>query len=604
MPDINPVAKLAGVAGSTSIRRRPGRSCASAGATRAKARWRTFLAALVRANRAIADAARRQDRYRLRAGAAEGAGRLAAGGRIRARAVRLRQGSRRDLGVRLRQRRRARRRCVLPAGVRRAAGEAGRWSAGAAVDPGEADRLLAAVPSRDRDPRGWINRRAPSSSRRRPACSCATRSSSSAAAEAPARRHRQARARQLRPHRARARRAIRSACSNDDLVFEKATGTRTAALLANVSGTPLCLIEVAGKFGASLAAKGEAAMVDFRAPIGSPICSAPTSRRRSSARHATNWAEEPWALGAFSAAAPSAASRRGAVLMEPMRDRHLFRRRGGARDAVGHGRRRLGIGRARRRRDRSSAMHRHPPRRSRARNDETESSDRLVERQGLRLGAARGAARQATTTWSARSPRSPRPSGASACMACARKCCARSSTAAALPAIIVPIPYPCPNEIYEARMADALAQAKAARRDAHDLRRPVPPGRARLSRAEARRHRHHAAVSLVAAADRRAGARDDRRRAGNLSRRASISSSSPSRLPAGASTRACWPICRLAPIRAARTASSTRVSWPGRCLPADRCDGRRDDRARRICVATSSPEDVAVRSTAGWGQRR
>jgi uncharacterized protein (TIGR00290 family) len=32
--------------------------------------------------------------------------------------------------------------------------------------------------------------------------------------------------------------------------------------------------------------------------------------------------------------------------------------------------------------------------------------------------------------------------------------------AAGLPATIVPIPYPCPNEIYEARMAAALAEAK------------------------------------------------------------------------------------------------------------------------------------------------
>ena len=34
--------------------------------------------------------------------------------------------------------------------------------------------------------------------------------------------------------------------------------------------------------------------------------------------------------------------------------------------------------------------------------------------------------------------------------------------AAGLPSMVVPIPYPCPNEVYEARMAAALADAKAA----------------------------------------------------------------------------------------------------------------------------------------------
>jgi uncharacterized protein (TIGR00290 family) len=34
--------------------------------------------------------------------------------------------------------------------------------------------------------------------------------------------------------------------------------------------------------------------------------------------------------------------------------------------------------------------------------------------------------------------------------------------AAELPAIVVPIPYPCPNDVYEARMAASLAEAKAA----------------------------------------------------------------------------------------------------------------------------------------------
>ena len=51
---------------------------------------------------------------------------------------------------------------------------------------------------------------------------------------------------------------------SDDLVFEKATGERTAALLGNVSGTPLCLVEIAGTLGRDLSAQGQAAMVkDF-----------------------------------------------------------------------------------------------------------------------------------------------------------------------------------------------------------------------------------------------------------------------------------------------------------------------------------------------------
>jgi hypothetical protein len=44
---------------------------------------------------------------------------------------------------------------------------------------------------------------------------------------------------------------------SDDLVFEKATGARSAALLANVSGSRLCLVEVGGKLGADLAEEGE-----------------------------------------------------------------------------------------------------------------------------------------------------------------------------------------------------------------------------------------------------------------------------------------------------------------------------------------------------------
>src|SRR5262249_50774062 len=38
----------------------------------------------------------------------------------------------------------------------------------------------------------------------------------------------------------------------DDLIFEKSNNTRTAGILANVSGTPLSIVDVGGKFGREL----------------------------------------------------------------------------------------------------------------------------------------------------------------------------------------------------------------------------------------------------------------------------------------------------------------------------------------------------------------
>ena len=108
----------------------------------------------------------------------------------------------------------------------------------------------------------------------------------------------------------------------DELVFEKSNGPRTAAMLANVSGTSLCMIEVAGKFGRELAAQGEPAMVDFATEwlsnlYGSEIKK--TIRRTST----TRWNEEPFVLGAFSAAPPGGQGAR-TVLMEPVRDKVWF----------------------------------------------------------------------------------------------------------------------------------------------------------------------------------------------------------------------------------------------------------------------------------------
>jgi monoamine oxidase len=108
----------------------------------------------------------------------------------------------------------------------------------------------------------------------------------------------------------------------DDLVFEQSNGTRTAALLANVSGTDLHLVEVGGEFGRELATKGEAAMVDF---AGDWLASLFGSDAKCAIQRsqATRWNGQPWVRGAMSVAAPGHADARK-VLMEPIAGRIWF----------------------------------------------------------------------------------------------------------------------------------------------------------------------------------------------------------------------------------------------------------------------------------------
>jgi monoamine oxidase len=108
----------------------------------------------------------------------------------------------------------------------------------------------------------------------------------------------------------------------DDLVFEKAQGPRTAAVLANVAGSPLVTVDVAGKFGRDLAAKGEAAMTAFALDWLGDLFGADL-RKAVKRTAATQWSNEPWVLGAMSAAAPGGQPARR-TLMEPVRDRLWF----------------------------------------------------------------------------------------------------------------------------------------------------------------------------------------------------------------------------------------------------------------------------------------
>jgi hypothetical protein len=108
----------------------------------------------------------------------------------------------------------------------------------------------------------------------------------------------------------------------DDLVLEKASGPRTAAMLANVSGTPLAMIEVGGRFGRELMAKGDMASVDFAVEWLSALFG--TGFKRAMQRtQLTRWNDEPWVQGAISVASPGAQWAR-AALREPVRERVYF----------------------------------------------------------------------------------------------------------------------------------------------------------------------------------------------------------------------------------------------------------------------------------------
>jgi monoamine oxidase len=104
--------------------------------------------------------------------------------------------------------------------------------------------------------------------------------------------------------------------ARDDTVIEQSNSTRTALLFANMAGSSLCSIDVAGSFGRDLSAQGEPAMVAFAVEwltglFGSEIAAAVGKSG------ATRWNAAPFALGAMSAAAPGGQGSRK-ILTEPV----------------------------------------------------------------------------------------------------------------------------------------------------------------------------------------------------------------------------------------------------------------------------------------------
>ncbi|GAB1717807.1 MAG: Twin-arginine translocation pathway signal [Nitrobacter sp.] len=100
----------------------------------------------------------------------------------------------------------------------------------------------------------------------------------------------------------------------DETMIEQSSDGKTALLTANASS--LCTIDVAGGFGRDLSAQGEAAMIAFATEWLTKLfgSDAATAVKRSAA---TRWNAAPHVLGAMSAAEPGGQPSRK-ILMEPL----------------------------------------------------------------------------------------------------------------------------------------------------------------------------------------------------------------------------------------------------------------------------------------------
>jgi len=104
--------------------------------------------------------------------------------------------------------------------------------------------------------------------------------------------------------------------ARDEVLIEQSKSNRTALLLANMGGSSLCSIDVAGSFGRDLSAQGEAAMVAFAKEWLTNLFGgeAVAAVKKASA---SRWNASPYVMGAMSAAAPGGQASRK-ILTEPL----------------------------------------------------------------------------------------------------------------------------------------------------------------------------------------------------------------------------------------------------------------------------------------------
>jgi monoamine oxidase len=104
--------------------------------------------------------------------------------------------------------------------------------------------------------------------------------------------------------------------ARDEMLIEQSSSTRTAVMLGNVSGSSLCVIDVAGSFGSDLSAQGEQAMTAFAREWLAKLFGSETAAmvKKTSV---TRWNAAPYVLGAMSVATPGAQPSRK-ILTEPV----------------------------------------------------------------------------------------------------------------------------------------------------------------------------------------------------------------------------------------------------------------------------------------------
>lgn len=104
--------------------------------------------------------------------------------------------------------------------------------------------------------------------------------------------------------------------SRDDILIEQSNATRTARMFANIGGSSLCSIDVGGSFGRDLSEQGEKAMTAFaREWIAKLFGSEAASAVQKVS--ATRWNASPYVMGAMSASSPGGHLSRK-VLAEPI----------------------------------------------------------------------------------------------------------------------------------------------------------------------------------------------------------------------------------------------------------------------------------------------